>query len=1067
MVWLAGFILLACLLPVPAQAAAERLSLEWVRSTASASGVTVSIRPSLWDPLTVDREGNVYVCHTDGYLYVYTPQKNLKWKVDLRQYTSDDGKAELGLGPVLDEAGNCYIASGNQKVYKIDSQGNVLKEYLMAGEVADSTSPVLSGDGTLYVVTKNQILYALNSSDLTKKWQVKIQGGSNAVTPVLSSTGSVITGSMYNVTAVAAASGNIQWTYRLPQDRELYQHYNQGAPNKEKRMQVDGSGNIYIPTMVIDSEEKQTELLCLKPDGSALIWRKMINTYVSEPALKGDTLYYCTEDSKLHAVNAADGSDKWELYIDAEGTGLSFRAPTIAADGKIYFHMGSNVGVVQDEGTAGVLLGKCKVPSSRTGSTSRGAVSRLGPHGEFYIVYDDIKMDGYLAKFKDNSFAPRPETIEISQEEKDITLLVGGAYTPSLKLLDSNNVAMDTGKLVFTSQNPAVLSTSGGALTALQVGSTRVQISHPDNEALSATIKVDVLGSASGSKLQITSDSLQFSIGQTKQLTADLLTGNDIKIKGEALEWSSANAAVAEVSTAGQVKAKQAGTAKVNVRLKNHPEITASAYVTVGDSVVQKVTAEEINNKINKTIGYYKKDGVPGTDWSAFALNAVGEDLSTYIANGSTYLDKLEAKVKQPGYFGLMTDYERTVIGIVSAGADPADFAGMNLLDKIYNYPSLSQGINAAVFGLAALDAANASIPANAVHNRDSLINYILQNMVGDGWCYGGSGPDPDMTGMALYALAPYRDRPLVKEAGERAIKWLSEHQNEYGVVTSWGSENSESCSQALMGITAWGVDPQGTMFTKQHGNLVTGLLGFYFEDSGMFAHVYGTPDPAMATDQGLEALAALKDFMANGYSDIFYKISSVSGGSREISALEITPEGLELPPGCTVQMKVVDQSGRYVENDQVSWSSSDPEIGVINEEGNLTVHKPGKIQVTASLKGDQSVKDMISLEVYGDDLAIDRLASPDNLFGVNKAITLEVKNSYNEEKTVVMIITLINKDSGKMVNSSYVTREIAAGKTAELSGAVDVPEAGNYQVKVMLWNGWDKLRPLMDAVAE
>jgi len=53
------------------------------------------------------------------------------------------------------------------------------------------------------------------------------------------------------------------------------------------------------------------------------------------------------------------------------------------------------------------------------------------------------------------------------------------------------------------------------------------------------------------------------------------------------------------------------------------------------------------------------------------------------------------------------------------------------------------------------------------------------------------------------------------------------------------------------------------------------------------------------------------------------------------------------------------------------------------------------------------------------------------------------------------------------MASSSYITAEIAAGKTAQLTGAVDVPASGNYRVKVMLWNGWDKLRPLMEAVGE
>lgn len=627
---------------------------------------------------------------------------------------------------------------------------------------------------------------------------------------------------------------------------------------------------------------------------------------------------------------------------------------------------GSYVGVARDDGGAGVLLGKCRLPYSRSVSLEGGPVSRLGPHGECYVSYHDVNYNKWLAKIVDRSFAPHPGAIEISQEEKNITMAAGGSYIPALTLRDTNGVAMDKGGLVFTSDRPAVVGAAGCVLTAQQAGAAVVTVTHPDNEALTATINVTVLGSLSGSQLRITTAPLEVSIGQTLPLQAGLLAADgSTAIKGEALEWSSANAAVAEVSAGGQLKGKSAGSATVKVRLTNHPEIAASATVTVRENVVRQVTLAEIKEKINRTVSYYK-GGAPGTDWSAFALNAVGEDLNTYVTSGRTYLDNLEVKAKVPGYFGLMTDYERTVIGVVSAGGDPANFAGdingengMNLLEKIYNYPSLGQGINAAVFALAALDAANADIPADAVHSRDSLISFILNNRVKEGWCYGGSEPDPDMTGMALYALAPYRDRPAVREAGEAAIQWLSENQEEDGTLKSWGTKNSESISQVIMGVTAWGVDPQGPMFTKQNGNLVTGLLGFYFEDSGMFGHLYGSPDPAMATDQGLEALAALQRYMEKGYSDIFYKIVSVSSGSGEITALEISPEGLEIPPGCTVQLKAADQSGRYVENGQVSWSSSDPAIASVDEEGSLTAHGPGKVQVTATLQSDGAVKDI------------------------------------------------------------------------------------------------------------
>ena len=415
LVLLAAVFLLAGALPAPSWPGEDILTLEWVRSTESGGKVTYH---SYMDPLTVDREGNVYVCNTDGYLYVYTPAKNLKWKFNLRQY-SGDKEHELGLGPVLDGQGNCYIASGNQKVYKIDPDSHVLAEFQMAGEVADGASPALAPDGTLYVVTGNRILYALDSFDLSPKWWVRFAGIYSAMTPVVSPDGTVVTGSSRTVTAVDPGSREVAWEYQLPEDMLLYQYNSRSDPDHEKRMRVDGAGHIYFMAMVEGSNESRNELICLVPPAvngqdPEIKWAKEINSMVSEPALHEDTLYYCTNDSRLHAVNTGDGSHKWEFYVDAEGKAMANRAPAVAADGRIFFSMGSIVGVARDEGAAGALLGQCKLPSKHIADSATGPVSQLGPRGEFYVGYKDVHHNRWLAKVVDRNFAPRPGAIEIN-----------------------------------------------------------------------------------------------------------------------------------------------------------------------------------------------------------------------------------------------------------------------------------------------------------------------------------------------------------------------------------------------------------------------------------------------------------------------------------------------------------------------------------------------------------------------------------------------------------------------------------------------------------------------------
>ena len=96
----------------------------------------------------------------------------------------------------------------------------------------------------------------------------------------------------------------------------------------------------------------------------------------------------------------------------------------------------------------------------------------------------------------------------------------------------------------------------------------------------------------------------------------------------------------------------------------------------------------------------------------------------------------------------------------------------------------------------------------------------------------------------------------------DRALAALSAAQCEDGGFASWGAENAESTAQVVMALCALGIDPAADeRFCKEGGSAVSALLGFRLEE-GSFAHVGGTSD-AMASEQGLQALEALRRFYA------------------------------------------------------------------------------------------------------------------------------------------------------------------------------------------------------------
>ena len=264
--------------------------------------------------------------------------------------------------------------------------------------------------------------------------------------------------------------------------------------------------------------------------------------------------------------------------------------------------------------------------------------------------------------------------------------------------------------------------------------------------------------------------------------------------------------------------------------------------------------------------------GSTGGEWVMYGLAQADYPMSDeYIAK---YQANVEKAVKE-GYRGVpgqlhdrkYTEYSRVIVAYVALG--------------------LEQGINGPIWALRALDAGNYQIPkASGIENvttRQKLINYILSYQLDDGgWnlYYSESDDkaendkqkaqlkgDPDLTGMAMTSLAPYRSQTKVKAALDRATACLSAMQNSSGGYTAWGASSSESISQAICGLTSVGINPNtDSRFKKNGKSLVDALLSFYDEKTGGFRHVNtasGGYEPVvnqMATEQAYYALAAYKN---------------------------------------------------------------------------------------------------------------------------------------------------------------------------------------------------------------
>ena len=286
--------------------------------------------------------------------------------------------------------------------------------------------------------------------------------------------------------------------------------------------------------------------------------------------------------------------------------------------------------------------------------------------------------------------------------------------------------------------------------------------------------------------------------------------------------------------------------------LRNAAKKLGDIYKTTGD-YIEKLPGDELN--------------AFGSEWYILGLARSGRKVSDdyykaiekYVSENIDENGRLDEK--------RATDNAKLVLVLSALGRNVTDIGGHDLLQALSDMDYVTQqGLSGAIYTLLAFDCRGYGIPAadkNAVQtSREGLVKYILDKQLKDGgWAYSGDKAEPDMTAMALQALAAYyKTDAKVKEAADKAVTCLSKLQNTTGGYDSYGSVNSESAAQVITALTALGIDPDNdARFVKNGVSVLDSLCGFYVD--GGFRHVSdGKLDPT-ATAQGYYALAAYYRF--------------------------------------------------------------------------------------------------------------------------------------------------------------------------------------------------------------
>jgi len=263
-------------------------------------------------------------------------------------------------------------------------------------------------------------------------------------------------------------------------------------------------------------------------------------------------------------------------------------------------------------------------------------------------------------------------------------------------------------------------------------------------------------------------------------------------------------------------------------------------------------------------------------DWYAIGIARSGRtDLTApYLADTAAQIEAWYGE--DIGNIPILTR-QRALLTLILLGGNPSpsDPSEQLIADAVSGQTEALRDVNQLVFGLLAYGAAGGTDP----EIREDLLRRLTEKLLPDGgFALNGTAADPDMTAMALTALAPYRNCPDIPEAVEAALDCLSARQLPSGGFRSFGTESAESSAQLLIALTALEIDPLGhgptadRRFIKDGRTLLDGIAACRVSE-GRFAHSPGLAFNDMATAQVLCGLVALRRFQ-EGLTP-FYQIDS------------------------------------------------------------------------------------------------------------------------------------------------------------------------------------------------
>jgi len=381
------------------------------------------------------------------------------------------------------------------------------------------------------------------------------------------------------------------------------------------------------------------------------------------------------------------------------------------------------------------------------------------------------------------------------------------------------------------------------------------------------------------------------------------------------------------------------------------PINTVSVFAVVSKAQIEEAI-EDTASYIYMTVENPEVASIGG-EWAVMGLARSGVDIpdeyyQAYYETVEEYVKECKGVLHKKKY----TEYSRVIVALSAIGKDARNVAGYDLTKALGDYEStIWQGINGPIWALIALDSKNYPMPVNEEATiqatRQMYIDRILDCQLEDGgWSlFGGMAAvgssdgtsDPDITGMALQALAKYQNQPEVAKATINALDCLSKMQDDDGGYASWGTANSESIVQVIVALCELGISLEDSRFVKGVNTLLDNLMSYYKKNEG-FSHTSGgSGSNQMATEQGFYGIVAVDRAMTNKNS--LYRMSDAISitdkqeGTSENAGVEGRNPAVKQVPVVTPGITFDDVSGVNAHINQMAIESL-ASRGIINGKG-------------------------------------------------------------------------------------------------------------------------------------